>query len=127
MRLKRNRAIYKKYVRDWDRFRNGSDKAFKDFLLELKRLYEKGIRLISTDDLYYYIRRHSFFLVSSSGFKNEWKAKPRMYYFKFWIRRAEGGGFIIKRGLGWEISKKIMRISKFNIGEDKIIIEPKEE
>ena len=73
---------------------------------------QKGIRLVSTDDLYYYIRRHSFFLVSSSGFKNEWKAKPRMYYFKFWIRRAEGGGFIIRRGLGWEISKKIMKVKK---------------
>jgi hypothetical protein len=104
-----SKVIYRQYVRRPRLFRNESEKAYHNFLLELKGLYEKGIREISPDSLHFYIRRHSYFLIQRN-IKNYWNEKPRRYYFLFWIRRAEIAGFIKRSGLGWTLTEKLKKV-----------------
>jgi hypothetical protein len=105
------KVIYKQYVKKPKLFRNNSERAYFNFLLELKKLYESGRRNISTDSLHFYIRRHSYFLIKNN-IKNFWNEKARRYYFMFWIRRAQSAGFIRqdRLGLGWTLTEKLLKL-----------------
>jgi hypothetical protein len=103
------KVIYKQYVKKPKLFRNNSERAYFNFLLELKKLYESGIKNISSDDLHFYIRRHSYLLIKSN-IKNIWNEKARRHYFIFWIKRAETSGFIRQNGMSWELTEKLLNL-----------------
>ena len=101
-------AIYRKYwYGNRQDFVLKSENGYWGFLKELERLKSDGRLSVTADDLHFYIRRHSFHI----GFKkNYWGEKSRRYYFKFWIKRAEGAGFIefLNSGAGrWLLTEKL--------------------
>jgi len=103
-------TIYKKYVRRKKIFKERKEEGYKKFLLELKKLRERGLKLIPPDTLHFLIRRYSFFTTRGT-LKKRWEGKARRYYFKFWIKRAEGAGFIESDGVNWIIKDKILKVS----------------
>jgi hypothetical protein len=110
-------VIYKQYVRKSKAFLSKSERAYQEFLRELKFLYLKGIRKISSDTLHFYIRRHSYFLIRRN-MKNYWNEKARRYYFMFWIKRAESSGFIKQDNLSWILTDKILKVENGGIIKD---------
>ena len=111
-------AIYKQYVRKPSAFLGSKEEAYREFLLELKNLFEQGKRTVTMETIHFYVRRRSYFLVHNSGMKKEWNEKARRYYFKFWVKRAELAGFIKRLeertpegvNINWEITEKIENI-----------------
>ena len=104
-------TIFKKYVKK-NYFNSHKEESYKKFLLELKRLYKEGYRIVSINTLHFYIRRYTWELVSNpKGCKKEWQEKARRYYFKFWIKRAENSGFIVRKpNLCFELQEKILKV-----------------
>lgn len=105
------KAIYKKYVWRKKKFRSKSEEGYKKFLLELKRMFERGKRAITPDELHFFIRRYSYFTARGT-LKRNWNEKARRYYFKFWIKRAEGAGFLVNDGFIWFITPKILKVKE---------------
>ena len=104
-------TIYKKYVWRKRKFRFKSEKSYKNFLIELKRMYLRGRRSVTADELHFFIRRHSY-LATAGTLKRNWNEKARRYYFKFWIKRAEGAGFLVNDGFIWFITPKILKVKE---------------
>jgi hypothetical protein len=98
--------IYRKYVKNPRKFYKLSQSGYDEFLFELRKLFLSGNKIIDADTLHYLIKRHTYGIAD----RPNWDEKARRYYFKFWIKRAEGSGFIQQENLSWRITEKILNL-----------------
>jgi hypothetical protein len=99
--------IYKKYWKgSHSDFQRNWKHKYNLFLMAIRDIHDKGIRIIQPDDLFMLIRRYAP--------TKKWNLEGKQMYFKFWIKMAEGEGFLKQdpKGLGWIITDNIKEIDK---------------